>query len=84
MKIRIVEDERKVPDFCVDVKLGQKRKGWTRIRFKSLEMKDPGCKVCDFSKTCNHHDPICAAIISEYHVVTPPHFCLCRVIKSQI
>ena len=84
MKIRIVEERRKVPDFCIDVKLGQKRKGWTRVRFRSLERNDHGCQICDFSRTCNLHDPICAAIISEitvkgYYVTTPPHFCLCRV-----
>ena len=91
MKIRIINSEIKNRNICANIKFGQKRKGWIKVKFKELNINSAsGCQFCLFYRSCNRfNDPICAAIISEItasgiFIITPPHFCLCHEIKSQI
>lgn len=81
MEVRIIDGEKKI----IEVRIGQKRKGWIKVKFKKLDIPvGSGCQLCLFYLSCNRfHDSICGRIISEitvqgYFFATPPHFCLCR------
>ena len=84
MEVKVIDIEKKI----VEVRIGQKRRGWIKVKFKELDLglvNASGCQLCLFYLSCSRfHDPICARIISEitaqgFFVSTPPHFCLCRL-----
>ena len=67
-----------------DIKFGQKRKGWTRVRIVSVPEFQNSCPGCVMRKVC-HDSPLCSKIITEIvntgHIIlfTPRHYRLCRV-----
>lgn len=85
MQVRIVDDERILSgcDITVDIKFGQKRKGWTKVRLISIPPSENSCPGCVIRRIC-HGSPICSEIITEiirkgYLLPNLQHYRICRV-----
>ena len=86
MKIRMIDEGKLSSNICditFDIKFGQKRRGWTRVKIVSIPTSQNSCPGCVMRKVC-HDSPLCSKIITEIvstgHILfTPKHYRLCRV-----
>lgn len=58
MKIKVIDEE------TVDIKFGQKRKGWVKVKLVSIPESQNSCPECVMRKVC-HDSPICSEIIAQ-------------------
>ena len=79
MNVRIIDEG----ELIFDIKFGQKKRGWTRVKIVSIPGSQNSCPGCVMRKVC-HDSPLCSEIITEVvskgHILfTPQHYRLCQI-----
>ena len=79
MSVKMIDEG----ELIFDIKFGQKRKGWIKVKLVSIPESQNSCPGCVMRKVC-YDSPLCSKIITEIvstgHILfTPRHYRLCRV-----
>ena len=86
MEIRVIDEGKVSSNICditFDIKFGQKRKGWVRVKLVSVPEYLNSCPWCVMRRVC-HDSPLCSEIITEIVsrgciLSIPQHYRLCRI-----
>ena len=76
MEIRVIDKG----ELIFDIKFGQKRKGWIKVKFVSVPGSQNSCPECVMRRVC-YDSPICSEIITFINGYLPPNFQHYRIVK---
>ena len=86
MNVRMIDEGKlssNIYDITFDIKFGQKRRGWTKVKLVSVPESQNSCPGCVMRKVC-HDSPICSEIITQviikgYLLPNLQHYRICRI-----
>ena len=86
MKIRMIDEGKLSSNICditFDIKFGQKRRGWIKVKLVSVPESQNSCPGCVMRKVC-HDSPLCSEIITQviikgYLLPNLQHYRICRI-----
>ena len=70
-------------DITFEIKFGQKRKGWVKVKLVSIPGSQNSCPGCVMRRVC-HDSPLCSKIITQiiikgYLLPNFQYYRICRV-----